>query len=127
MLKGVLFIEKEIVIDLKELDEIDLPGIFGVFFKYNGQVIGFKFFVLFLIVGKVFGWMGLFEFHEEFKEEPEVDVEEFELVLLETKGGVVVLAGVMEEELFDSPVEGFGFCQEFLFSLEGILQLGVLF
>ena len=105
MLKGVLFIEEQVVIDLKELDEINLPRVFGVFFEHNCEVIGFEFFLLFLVIGKVLTWIGLFEFLEEFEEEPEVDVEEFELVFLETEGGVVVLAGVMEEELFDSPVQ----------------------
>ncbi len=54
-------------------------------------------------------------------------MEEFELVFLETESGVVVLAGVMEEKLVDSPVEGFGFGLKFLFLLEGLFQLGVLF
>ena len=52
--------------------------------------------------------MSFFEFLEVLEKEPQIHVNKFVLIFLETDGGIIVLTGVMQEKLFDFSVEGFG-------------------
>ncbi len=71
--------------------------------------------------------MSFFDFLEVLEKEPQIHVNKFVLIFLETDGGIIVLTGVMQEKLFDFSVEGFGLSQEFFFHLEGFLKLRVFF
>ncbi len=81
---------------------------------------------MFLLVSKIFSRVCLFKLLKVLEKEPKVDLNEFDLIFLETEGWVVVLAGVTQEQLFNSPVERCGFSNELFFLLEGLLELGVL-
>lgn len=52
-------------------------------------------------------------------------MDKFELIYLETEGRIIVFAGVMEKELLNFFVEGFGFGDKLFFLLKGFFESGV--
>jgi hypothetical protein len=111
---------------LKKLKEIDLSLVFSVFFKHNCKIVGFEFFLIFLVIGKILALVSFFELFKVLEKEPQIHMNKFELIFLETDRRIVVLARVMQEEMFDFSAERFGLGSNFLFHLKSFLKLRVL-